>query len=68
MFEYIFGIDKGVPIDIRLDFGEIIITRLFTRACFFQKSCQFLLLSTTILNDTYMAIDTHHNYAATLQQ
>ena len=24
MFEYIFGIDKGVPIDIGLDFGEII--------------------------------------------
>ena len=24
MFEYIFGVDKGVPIDIELNFGEII--------------------------------------------
>ena len=30
-FEYIFGIDKGVSIDIGLDFGKIVITRLFFR-------------------------------------
>ena len=36
MFEYISGIDKGVPIDIGLDFGEIIITRLFSQAHFLE--------------------------------
>ena len=37
VFEYIFGIDKGVSIDVGLDFGEIIITRLFSWAPFFRS-------------------------------
>ena len=36
MFEYIFGIHNGVPIDLGLDFGEIIITRLFSWVCFLE--------------------------------
>ena len=62
MFEYIFGIDKGVPIDIGLDFGEIIITRFFSQACFFGNHsfpCRSLLLSATILNDTIATYSTY---------
>ena len=38
MFEYIFGIHNGVPIDLGLDFGEIIITRLFSWVFFGNHS------------------------------
>ena len=50
MFEYIFGIDNVVPIDIRLDFEVIIITRLCSGVFFRNYSfpCQSLLLSTTV--------------------
>ena len=52
MFEYIiFENDKGVPIDTGLDFGEIITTRLFSRAHFFRSHsfpCRSLLLSTIL--------------------
>ena len=49
MYE-IFGIDNSVPIDIWLDFGEIVLaTRLFSQAHFW-KSYFSLLIPTTILN------------------
>ena len=50
----IFGIDKGVPIDIGLDFEEITITRLFSWERLFGSHsfpCRSLLLSTTVLNE-----------------
>ena len=52
-FEYIFGVDSTVPIDVWLDLGEIIITRLFIQVhfCGHKFSCQSLLLSTSVLND-----------------
>ena len=37
-----FGIDEGVPMDIGLDFGEIIITRLFSLACFLEAIVFFV--------------------------
>ena len=52
-FEYIFGVDNTVPIDVWIDLGEIII-RLFIQVHFCGKPCQSLLLSTSILNDKYM--------------
>ena len=44
-----FGIDKGVPIDTGLDFGEISFLRCFFGSHSFP--CRSLLLSTTVLND-----------------
>ena len=41
MFEYIFGVDSTVPIDIWLDFGEIIITRLFIPDAFLWEAIVF---------------------------
>ena len=57
MYEYIFGIDKGVPIDIGVDFGYIIITRLLSQAYFFLKAIDpYYYVSTTVLNDIYIYI------------
>ena len=46
MFEYIFGINNVIPIDLRLDFGVIMIDILQGWA-YFWKPCRSLLLSTT---------------------
>ena len=60
MFEYMFGIDNIVPIDLWIDFGAIIIiTRLFYRADFFGSHnfpCPSLLLRTTVLNNIHETV------------
>ena len=49
MFEYIFRIDKGVPIDVGLDFGKI---RLFSREHFGSHfSLSIPTIKYCILND-----------------
>ena len=53
MFEYMFGIDNIVLIDLWLDFGAIIITRLFLDA-FHSEAIVFLLVIPTI---TYYCTD-----------
>ena len=63
MFECIFGIEHVVPIDYSyVDFGEIIITRLFLYVFFRSYSfpCRSLLLSATVLNDVTVRTYTVH--------
>ena len=57
MFEYTFWIDKGVPIDIGLDFGRLSLQGCFLGCIFFGSHnfpCQSLLLSATVLNDMHV--------------
>ena len=55
--EWIFSIDKGVPVDVFPVFQQVLLHCYVSRCIFYESHtfpCRSLLLSTTVLNDIKM--------------